>query len=530
MGPVKATKSAGQKLAYSYRRFSSRRQEQGSSLARQLEMAQEVCTANGWQLVDLPPDEGVSAYKVNGDDLMAANMHKGNLGAFLERVQAGQIRPGSVLIVERLDRFSRNFYDIVFPVWLNLLQSDIEIYSCVTHTHYTLEAIRKNPMLAGMALIEMANANEYSSGMAKRVGKAISLRLAECSKGRKMNLGPWKPLWLDFSGKKGESGTYTLNAHAETVRRIVSEYIAGNGMSRIAKGLIRDRIPNLRHGRWNQGTVSHLLKSEALTGNQTVNGVTLKRIYPAVVSEAQYTELGAKLAENRNRRGGNPRGDRIDNLFRGRVRCLHCGTTMTSNHHYYRCRAKAVGQCKVRGCVRSARLEEDFFMLFLQEQPSVLLGKNTVKSNGAAAHLKTRIRQLDQAIEDATALIGKMPIKAVETKLTALVKERETAGKELEAINLRMLSSAAAPVAFENIRQTLSAFVNLPKDHAGTPEEAALVKAIEQLREQLADNEVRKKLLNLLPTLVNHLVVDVEKKRYRIVNHAGEKSEWRRCW
>jgi hypothetical protein len=63
--------AAGVKLAYSYRRFSSRKQGDGSSLTRQLEMAQEVCTANGWQLVDLPPDEGVSAYKLNGDERLS---------------------------------------------------------------------------------------------------------------------------------------------------------------------------------------------------------------------------------------------------------------------------------------------------------------------------------------------------------------------------------------------------------------------------------------------------------------------------
>jgi hypothetical protein len=92
---------------------------------------------------------------------------------------------------------------------------------------------------------------------------------------------------------------------------------------------------------------------------------------------------------------------------------------------------------------------------------------------------------------------------------------------------MKMMSSAAAPTAFASIRETLSAFGNLPEKYAGTAEEAALVKVIEQLREQLSDNETRKKLLNLLPSLVDHLVIDVEKKRYRIVNHAGEASEWR---
>ena len=39
--------------------------------------------------------------------------------------------------------------------------------------------------------------------------------------------------------------------------------------------------------------------------------------------------------------------------------------------------------------------------------------------------------------------------------------------------------------------------------------------------------QTRKKLLNLLPTLVSHQVIDTEKKRYRICNHAGETSNWR---
>jgi len=80
---TKSAAAGAVKLAYSYRRFSSRQQSDGSSLARQLQMAQDVCTANGWQLVDLPPDEGVSAYKVEGTNgELAANMHRAISGRF----------------------------------------------------------------------------------------------------------------------------------------------------------------------------------------------------------------------------------------------------------------------------------------------------------------------------------------------------------------------------------------------------------------------------------------------------------------
>lgn len=491
-------------------------------------MAQDVCTSNGWQLVDLPPDEGVSAYKVEGENgQYAANMHRGNLGAFLKRVEDGQIKRGSVLIIEKLDRFSRNYYDVVFPVWLNLLQSGIEIYSCVSNTHYTLEIIRKNPMLAGMALIEMANANEYSSGMSNRINKAFSLRLAECAKGKKMNLGGWQPKWVDFHGSKGHAGEFSLNAHAATIRRIVMEYIGGASMGTIAKGLIHDQVPTLMGGRWNQGTVGNVLNHETLLGHKTIKGVRLERYYPPVITDAQHQQLKVKLVDNLNRKGGNPKSDYIANLFRNRCKCAKCGATVTTNHVVYHCKGLRTAECDVHGTVNIRGLELDFFMLFLQEHPAVLLGKQTVKSNGTVAALKIRIGDLDKAIEDAASLVGKLPIKALEAKLTALVKEREAAGRDLEESNLRMMGATAAPMAFESIKNTLAGFAKLGAKYAGSKQEKALVKAIEQLNHQLDDNENRKKLLNLLPTLVSHLVIDVEQKRYRIVNHVGEVSGWR---
>lgn len=490
-------------------------------------MAQEVCTANGWQFVDLPPDAGVSAFKVDADERMAANMHKGNLATFLGRVERGDIKRGSVLIIEKLDRFSRNFYDVVFPVWLNLLQSGIEIYSCVSNTHYSLEIIRKNPMLAGMALIEMANANDYSAGMSSRINKAFSLRLAECVKGKAMNLGGWQPRWVDFHGDKGHAGEFSLNAHAATIRRIATEYIRGASMGTIAKGLIRDQVATLMGGKWNQGTIANLLKHETLVGHKTIKGVRLERYYPAVISDGQYQQLRAKLADNLNRKGGSPKSDYIANLFRNRCKCAKCGATVTTTHTVYSCKGRRTDECDVRGTVNIRGLELDFFMLFLQEHPAVLLGKQTVKSNSMVAALKGRIRDLDKALEDAASLVGKLPIKALEAKLTALVKEREAAGRELEASNLKMMGAAAAPMALESIKRTLASFAKLGADYAGSKQEKAMVKAVEKLREQLEDNETRKKLLNLLPSLVDHLVIDVAKKRYRIVNHAGEASAWR---
>jgi hypothetical protein len=330
------------KLAYSYRRYSSQNQTDGSSLERQLELAQSVCNEREWKLVDLPPDAGVSAYSVSDGQQMAANFHKGTLGAFVKKVKRGEIAKGSVLILERLDRFSRNYFDIVFPVWLELLQSGLEIFSCVTRTHYTLQTIRDNPMLAGMALMELANANEYSRGMGKRIANAFDIRISLCKQGQKMNLGGWVPKWFDFIGEAKKAGEYRPNKHFPTIQRICNEYIAGRSMYQIARGLIADDTPTVMGGKWAQGTIANLLRHRTLLGTLEHKGLTIPNFYPPVLTKPQWDKLQAKLNENKARKGGGAGSDIVANLFRNRCKCV-CGATITtarsSSDRIYTCKA-----------------------------------------------------------------------------------------------------------------------------------------------------------------------------------------------
>src|SRR5580698_7964217 len=87
---------------YSYLRFSDPKQAAGSSADRQAAYAEKWAADHGLQLdasLSLR-DEGLSAYH-------QAHVKKGALGTFLRAVEDGQIAPGSVLVVEGLDRLSR---------------------------------------------------------------------------------------------------------------------------------------------------------------------------------------------------------------------------------------------------------------------------------------------------------------------------------------------------------------------------------------------------------------------------------------
>jgi len=89
--------------AYSYLRFSTPEQMKGDSFRRQSQLAQEYAERRGLVLDEKLTfeDLGVSAYR-------GLNRDEGGLGSFLEAVKAGMVEEGSFLLVESLDRISRD--------------------------------------------------------------------------------------------------------------------------------------------------------------------------------------------------------------------------------------------------------------------------------------------------------------------------------------------------------------------------------------------------------------------------------------
>src|SRR5580692_11060030 len=109
------------KKAYSYRRFSSGKQSKGSSIQRQGEKAVEFCKRHNLELADVFTDSGVSAWKGKNFSPDFA------LGKFYELAQKGQIEKGSVLVIENLDRLSREEITDCAAKFLQIVNSGIAI-------------------------------------------------------------------------------------------------------------------------------------------------------------------------------------------------------------------------------------------------------------------------------------------------------------------------------------------------------------------------------------------------------------------
>src|SRR6516164_8579510 len=112
-------------VAYSYVRFSHPDQAKGDSVRRHTEAAAEWCLRNGLRLDESTTlrDLGKSAF--SGEHRKNPDRHA--LAAFLKLVEAGKVPRGSYLIIENLDRLTREDERSAPRLWMDILDQGVNI-------------------------------------------------------------------------------------------------------------------------------------------------------------------------------------------------------------------------------------------------------------------------------------------------------------------------------------------------------------------------------------------------------------------
>ena len=137
--------------AYSYVRFSSPEQEKGDSLRRQIQLSEEYAKKHGLNLDDSLKltDRGLSAYK-------GVHRTKGALGEFLKLVEEGKIAAGSILIVENLDRLSREQVLDALNQFTGIIRAGIKLVTLQDGMEYDRESINQNWTQLIISIVYMA--------------------------------------------------------------------------------------------------------------------------------------------------------------------------------------------------------------------------------------------------------------------------------------------------------------------------------------------------------------------------------------
>ncbi len=331
--------------AYSYIRISTKEQRKGRGEERQLEAAQAYAAQHGLDLDDSLRDLGKSGF--HGD-----HVKSGALGRFLDLVATGQIPVGSYLLVENLDRLSRQTPIDAQAQFIALLQAGIKI---VTLTDGQVYERGRDFTQMIISLTIMSRGHEESARKSYNSKKNADALRKDMLTGLPRFL-PQCVAWIDQTRLPGSKDCkFTLNEHAKTVQRIFELADQGVGPLSIARLLNEANTKPLKpvSTKWWETTVIRILQNETAIGTLQVNdtidgklvplGDPIPNYYPAAVSE----ELFWRVQRNRPKVARTGRkGMKYANLFQMITRCVHCHgglglvRSTRNDFQYYRCKTR----------------------------------------------------------------------------------------------------------------------------------------------------------------------------------------------
>lgn len=326
--------------AYSYLRFSSPEQRKGDSMRRQATMAARYAKQHGLALdteLNLR-DLGVSAFR--GDNAAA-----GALGAFLKAIRDGLVPKGSLLLVESLDRVSRQTARKAVRILEEIIEAGITVVTLTDGKRWTEDSLDGADFL--LAILLFMRGNEESATKARRMKEAWVGKRERA--GSRELITTRVPAWLHAEGSAAKDARNAKLAlipeRAKLIKRMFAMFLAGTGKKAIAQALNAEKIPTWGAGTgrasakyWHSSYVFKILTNRALTGVFTPhveehhNGRMVRRpqepipgYYPRVIDDETFQRVQTLIGARKD----TVRRSQVASIVAGLAKCPKCGGTMT---------------------------------------------------------------------------------------------------------------------------------------------------------------------------------------------------------
>lgn len=315
----------------SYTRFSSRKQARGLSEIRQMESAAAWCNENGYVLDvnDQYKDLGVSAFT-------GANAGYGALSELLRKLHSGEIERGTILIVEALDRITRQALPKAITLLMNIAMSGLEIVTLSDGKRWNEETMSDVGSFL-MSVITLYRGHQESEYKSSRLLKTFAKHRKNSSQ---VAFGS-APGWLY---RETKTSPWCVHQElAESVRKVYELAAKGYGSKAIARIANEEQWPvptrlNMTEGRWHGQMPGQLLRNRAVLGEHVHRirsyeahsqhwlgleaGEPIKNYYPSIISEALYNKARSAIA---SRMVARKRDDHCFNVWSGLLYCGECG-------------------------------------------------------------------------------------------------------------------------------------------------------------------------------------------------------------
>lgn len=303
-------------------------QQKGHGRERQLEASRAYAEANGLELAEDREieDIGISAFK-------GANVREGALGGFLEAVRSGRVKRGSFLIVESLDRLSREEVSTAHTLFLGIVQAGINVVTLTDNQLYRTGHTGLVELV--QSLVIMSRAHEESQTKSLRLSAAWKNKRAAAATLKPMT--KWCPAWLRLADSR--SHYELIPDRVEVVRQIFNDSADGIGIYKIAHRLNQSNTPTFnKSDGWHQSYIAKILANRAAIGEfqpavrrdgkRMIEGETIEDYFPAIIDKDLFYRVHQAKSQ-RQRNGAGRKGKGFSNLFSGLATCAYCGAPMT---------------------------------------------------------------------------------------------------------------------------------------------------------------------------------------------------------
>jgi DNA invertase Pin-like site-specific DNA recombinase len=464
--------------AYSYIRFSTPEQAGGDSLRRQTDAARRYAARNGLEL-----DESLSFQDLGVSAHHGRNAEVGALGAFLAAVREERVPAGSYLLVESLDRISRQTVRKAVRTLESIAEAGITVVDLSDGGRaYSEETLDSDPFAFVMMSLRFIRAHEESATKGMRVAAAYDRKRALAASKQKAS-APFTrrlPAWLrwDEASLKYE----LIPDRAKIIGEVFKKADSGWGQYRIARWLIARKVPTWGNGqRWHRSYIRKLLVNRAVIGTFTPHRVEkstgmrkrkpldpIPNFWPAAVDRRLFERVSGRTAS------GAPRGRHASypsaSIFAGVLRCSHCGgpaiRVSKGDHAYIVCsKAHAVGQCKYQA-VKFGDVERALISNLRGICAAAPRGGKTKQLEKEADNLDHALYELRQEAEDLVGELARSKSDAIRRRLReaeAQIEQSDTRSRALRN-EIEQLGEPYVAKRIANLRDELAANpIDVPK-------------------------------------------------------------------
>jgi DNA invertase Pin-like site-specific DNA recombinase len=453
--------------AYSYLRFSTAEQAKGDSFERQFKLSKNYADLHGLELDQKLTfhDLGKSAF--DGENLVH---DVGKLAHFLECVKFDLIAKGSYLLVESLDRISRQGARKSIRILEDIVDGGINLVTLTDGKLYNTSNLDSDPFSLIFAILIFIRANEESQIKSTRLTSAWSNKRNQAVESLKP-LTAKCPGWLRLNKKTNKYEVIPERGKLiKDIYRMALEESMGH--QKIANKITSDGIKPWGKGKyWQKSYIAKILKNFQVIGVHTtysqtnINGKIVKikqniidNYFPAVVD---YEDFFLVQTINQNRLSTTSYSQQ--NMLASLAKCHICGATMTrKNPGNSKKSGKPVLVCTTakngKGCVYKTVNQEKIETFIVKYIDHILHNMPSVdlKIEARARVLSIDIQRLTNSIDNLTKALSDEYSPSVMATLRQAEASRDALKKELDDVNIIIYDSS--DMVLEKRKEDVSLF------------------------------------------------------------------------